>query len=257
MATRKLTGPAHELKAFSRVELKPGEAKTVEFKLDRSAFEYWSPQQSSGPLIRAPSKSGSAHHRATSASRRPSNPCIDSRTRTASDKLGAKMPRQVHYNAAENIPAETAKDPYLRPASSTAPPRRAFHLEHLLGDLLPPLAPPVPRMARSMLLRLFGAKMGPHCHFYSSSRVWAPWNLICADQVTAGDGAESTTPHRSASARTRSFRRTPTSAAPPTTLTIQPFRFSPTKWKSALTRGSVRGPVSLPESTSAKAQCSD
>jgi putative colanic acid biosynthesis acetyltransferase WcaF len=37
---------------------------------------------------------------------------------------------------------------------------------------------------------LFGAKMGPHCHFYSSSRVWAPWNLICADQVTAGDGAE-------------------------------------------------------------------
>jgi len=41
-----------------------------------------------------------------------------------------------------------------------------------------------------MLLRLFGAKIGPHCHFYPASRIWAPWNLDCADQVTAGDGAE-------------------------------------------------------------------
>ena len=41
-----------------------------------------------------------------------------------------------------------------------------------------------------MLLRAFGAKMGPHCHFYPKSKVWAPWNLICEDQVTAGNGAE-------------------------------------------------------------------
>ena len=32
--------------------------------------------------------------------------------------------------------------------------------------------------------------MGPNCHFYPGSKVWAPWNLVCADQVTAGDGAE-------------------------------------------------------------------
>ncbi len=32
--------------------------------------------------------------------------------------------------------------------------------------------------------------MGPGCHFYPASKVWAPWNLICADQVTAADGAE-------------------------------------------------------------------
>ena len=32
--------------------------------------------------------------------------------------------------------------------------------------------------------------MGPNCHFYPGSKVWAPWNLICADQVTAGDGVE-------------------------------------------------------------------
>lgn len=41
-----------------------------------------------------------------------------------------------------------------------------------------------------MLLRLFGAKLGPECHFYPKSRIWAPWNLICADRVTAGDDAE-------------------------------------------------------------------
>ena len=40
----KIDRPAHELKAFSRVELKPGESQTVQFKLDNSAFEYWSPE---------------------------------------------------------------------------------------------------------------------------------------------------------------------------------------------------------------------
>jgi putative colanic acid biosynthesis acetyltransferase WcaF len=43
---------------------------------------------------------------------------------------------------------------------------------------------------RAMLLRLFGAKLGPTCKFYPSSRVWAPWNLICSDLVAVGDGAE-------------------------------------------------------------------
>jgi putative colanic acid biosynthesis acetyltransferase WcaF len=41
-----------------------------------------------------------------------------------------------------------------------------------------------------MWLRLFGAKLGPNCHFYPASKIWAPWNLVCADQVTAGDQAE-------------------------------------------------------------------
>jgi beta-glucosidase len=40
----KIDRPAHELKGFSRVELKPGEAKTVQMKLDRAAFSYWSPE---------------------------------------------------------------------------------------------------------------------------------------------------------------------------------------------------------------------
>lgn len=40
----KIDRPVHELKGFSRVELKPGETKTVDFTLDRAAFSYWNPQ---------------------------------------------------------------------------------------------------------------------------------------------------------------------------------------------------------------------
>lgn len=43
---------------------------------------------------------------------------------------------------------------------------------------------------RSFLLRLFNAKLGPNCHFYPRSRVWAPWNLECEDCVGIGDDAE-------------------------------------------------------------------
>jgi putative colanic acid biosynthesis acetyltransferase WcaF len=32
--------------------------------------------------------------------------------------------------------------------------------------------------------------MGKNCHFYPASKIWAPWNLICADQVSAADGVE-------------------------------------------------------------------
>jgi putative colanic acid biosynthesis acetyltransferase WcaF len=43
---------------------------------------------------------------------------------------------------------------------------------------------------RSLLLRCFGARLGPGCRFYPASRVWAPWNLTCADVVAVADGAE-------------------------------------------------------------------
>jgi putative colanic acid biosynthesis acetyltransferase WcaF len=99
------------------------------------------------------------------------------------------MPRQVHYNAADHIPVETAMDPYLRPAFPLR--QRIARLSwNICWAIFYRLSPRPLHGWRAMLLRLFGAKMGPHCHFYSTSRVWAPWNLICADQVTAGDGAE-------------------------------------------------------------------
>ena len=42
---------------------------------------------------------------------------------------------------------------------------------------------------RSWLLFLFGAKMGKRCHIYPKVRIWAPWNLTCADEVGVGDDA--------------------------------------------------------------------
>ena len=39
----KIDRPVHELRGFERVELQPGETKTVHFTLDRSAFSYWDP----------------------------------------------------------------------------------------------------------------------------------------------------------------------------------------------------------------------
>ena len=99
------------------------------------------------------------------------------------------MARQADYNSAHHIAAASAADPYLRPA---------FSLENRLRRLLWGLVwlvlyrtSPRPLHAwRSLLLRLFGATMGPDCHFYPSSRIHSPWNLVCADQVTAADGVE-------------------------------------------------------------------
>jgi beta-glucosidase len=41
----KIDRPIHELKGFQRVELRPGEEKTVQFKLNRSDLSYWSPNK--------------------------------------------------------------------------------------------------------------------------------------------------------------------------------------------------------------------
>jgi putative colanic acid biosynthesis acetyltransferase WcaF len=99
------------------------------------------------------------------------------------------MPRQIHYNASEHIAPETATDPYLRPAFSTSN-RLKRMIWNICRTLLYRTSPRPLHSWRSFLLRSFGAKMGPNCHFYPKSKVWAPWNLICADQVTAADGVE-------------------------------------------------------------------
>jgi putative colanic acid biosynthesis acetyltransferase WcaF len=99
------------------------------------------------------------------------------------------MAKEIHYNAAEHISSDTAADPYLRPAFSLGNRMRRL-VWNICWALLYCLSPRPLHGWRSMLLRIFGATMGPNCHFYPRSKVWAPWNLICADQVTAGDGAE-------------------------------------------------------------------
>ena len=99
------------------------------------------------------------------------------------------MPRIANYRASEHISAEKHSDAYTRPAFSVG--NRARRLVwNICRAIFYRMSPRPLHSWRSFLLRLFGAKMGPNCHFYPRSKVWAPWNLICADQVTAGDGAE-------------------------------------------------------------------
>ena len=100
------------------------------------------------------------------------------------------MPRDsADYRASDHIGAEHGSDAYTRPAFSAG--NRARRAVWNLCWLL--LYRPSPRPLhgwRSALLRLFGARLGPDCHFYPASRVWAPWNLVCEDHVAAGDGVE-------------------------------------------------------------------
>ena len=42
---------------------------------------------------------------------------------------------------------------------------------------------------RSLLLGLFGAKMGTGCHVYPKAVIWAPWNLEIGDQTGVADGS--------------------------------------------------------------------
>jgi putative colanic acid biosynthesis acetyltransferase WcaF len=90
---------------------------------------------------------------------------------------------------ANSAPTAPAVDPTLLPAFS----RRNRLGRALWGLCWAILYRPSPRPFhawRTLLLRLFGAKLGPACNFYPRSKVWAPWNLVCEDRVTLGDDAE-------------------------------------------------------------------
>ena len=95
------------------------------------------------------------------------------------------MARQVDYRA--NV--SDAPDAYTRPAFSLSNRLRRL-VWNITWALLYRLSPRPLHAWRAMLLRLFGAKLGPDCHFYPKSKVWAPWNLVCADHVAAADGVE-------------------------------------------------------------------
>jgi putative colanic acid biosynthesis acetyltransferase WcaF len=86
-------------------------------------------------------------------------------------------------------PAAQPDDPYLRPSFSVSN-RLGRLVWSIIWTLLFRPSPRPFHSWRAFLLRGFGAKLGPNCHFYPRSRVWAPWNLECADGVTLGDEAE-------------------------------------------------------------------
>jgi putative colanic acid biosynthesis acetyltransferase WcaF len=99
------------------------------------------------------------------------------------------MARNPDYRASDHIGVQHGEDAYARPAFSRR--NRAARLLWNVCWLLLYRPSPRPLHAwRAALLRLFGAQLGPDCHFYPGSRIWAPWNLICADHVAAGNGAE-------------------------------------------------------------------
>lgn len=79
-------------------------------------------------------------------------------------------------------------DPYLGASTSLA----SRFGRGLWGGVCTLLFRPSPRPAhawRAALLRLFGARLGPHCHIYPGARIWAPWNLVCEDAVCIADEA--------------------------------------------------------------------
>jgi putative colanic acid biosynthesis acetyltransferase WcaF len=96
---------------------------------------------------------------------------------------------QKRERAIHNIVSGSGDNPYHR-ASFPVGHRLARSLWQAVYLLLYRLSPRPMHAWRSMLLRLFGAKMGPGCHFYPSGKVWAPWNLVCEDCCTLADRAE-------------------------------------------------------------------
>ncbi len=98
------------------------------------------------------------------------------------------MPRTpAEYRASDHITA--GDDAYTRPAFSLGNRLRRLVWNTVWLILYRPSPRPF-HAWRAGLLRLFGATLGPDCHFYPSSRIWAPWNLLCADHVAVANGVE-------------------------------------------------------------------
>jgi putative colanic acid biosynthesis acetyltransferase WcaF len=94
-----------------------------------------------------------------------------------------------YHREVETYQVAPISDPYLRPSFSVANRMRRF-IWSIFWVILFRTSPRPFHGWRAFLLRCFGATLGPHCHFYPRSRIWAPWNLVCADSVTLGDEAE-------------------------------------------------------------------
>lgn len=92
-----------------------------------------------------------------------------------------------HSSAAEHL-SKSGKHPSQRPSFSLRN-RAARALWAVVYATLFRLSPRPLHAWRAMLLRCFGAKLGRGVHVYPKAIVWAPWNLICADFVGIGDGA--------------------------------------------------------------------
>jgi putative colanic acid biosynthesis acetyltransferase WcaF len=104
--------------------------------------------------------------------------------RTTADKTAA-----IAVKPTSEMDAINPHDPYMAPQYSFGNRVR----RQLWSVAWIALYRPSPRIAhawRAVLLRAFGATLGPRCRFYPASRIWAPWNLHCEDTVVVADDAE-------------------------------------------------------------------
>jgi putative colanic acid biosynthesis acetyltransferase WcaF len=99
------------------------------------------------------------------------------------------MSRSPAYRASDEVTLLKHQDPYTRPSFSLSS-RVRRQLWNIFWLLLYRPSPRPFHAWRSFLLRSFGATLGPDCHFYPGSKIWAPWNLACSDHVAVGDGAD-------------------------------------------------------------------
>jgi putative colanic acid biosynthesis acetyltransferase WcaF len=87
-----------------------------------------------------------------------------------------------------SVTAQPDADPYLQPQTSFL--NKVGRV--LWGIVYVLLFRPTFRTMhgwRALLLRCFGAKLGPNCRIYRRAQIWAPWNLECEDAVGIADDA--------------------------------------------------------------------
>ncbi len=99
------------------------------------------------------------------------------------------MPRQAYYDARTHLSSSDGRHPSQR-ASFSLRNRLARLLWNLTWAVFFRLSPRPLHGWRSLLLRCFGANLGPGCHIYPGAKIWAPWNLTCEAHVAVADGAE-------------------------------------------------------------------
>ena len=99
------------------------------------------------------------------------------------------MRRVAYYNAAESMKSKQQQDPYLQ-ASFSFTDKLRRQLWSFFWILCFRPSPRIFWAWRNFLLRCFGAHLGSNCHFAPDVRIWAPWQLSCADAVRIGDGVE-------------------------------------------------------------------
>jgi putative colanic acid biosynthesis acetyltransferase WcaF len=90
--------------------------------------------------------------------------------------------------AGAGLARHATSDPYLR-ANTTFASKFARALWQLVYVSLFRLSPRPLHGWRVFLLRLFRARIGPHCKIYPKARIWAPWNLECEDVAAIADHA--------------------------------------------------------------------